>query len=500
MGRARLATIPFPSGGLNKRDPEDGMDPLDCRRMDNILPKAGYGVVVPTFLGAGAVMDIAPIETLITMPFIGGQRLYGFANGDIKQITPSLTAVELKTGQTNNFWQHAIINDDLILVNGADQPQRIIATNTIIDSTYTGSGLTDNNLFDVTLYKNRLYFAEKNSTKIWYGNTGESEGNVTEFNLQGVLKFGGKIEWISSWTDSTGVGLQDFFVIMSNRGEILVYQGDDPGLNWSLAARFKVGNPLGRRSKQNIGADLWFMTADGVYSMSQILAKSSKIGSYIALSDKIRDEYQEFARSYVTDAVGWQIFHVEKENLVLICGTVGSDLRQYGINLETGAWCRLINCYSGYSWANFQGISYYGAAGGLLNIAFDYTFKLSTSTPEAYIDYSYTYLGARHAQKLVTMGRQIVTSIDIGAQEMEFAGALYVQSDISTDFGKTSGFVADSYQIVQLGAYEADQRDDWQSMSAFGYALAPMVFVFVPRGNCRLGNFQLMYETAEEVF
>ena len=264
MSKAQNITIPFPFGGINARDPIDKMPPNDAIAINNLLPRGGYGEAVQSYIlfhdleGSGGTA-----ATLITAPYLGGEKVFDCYAGKIVYILTSTTETVLETGQTSDFWQHAFINNTLVMVNGVDQPQQISSAPASSDAVYTGVA-DDATLVDVVVFRNRLYFIEKDTLNMWYGATNATTGALTQFPLAAVVKKGGTLEWISTLTEGTGSGLDDYLVLMTSQGEMLVYAGDDPATNWYLLGRFYVGKPMGRRAKSNIGADLWILTRDGM--------------------------------------------------------------------------------------------------------------------------------------------------------------------------------------------------------------------------------------------
>lgn len=499
---AKTVTLPFPSGGLNARDPLDAMPATDAWEMRNILPRSGYG----EFVGDGVIFHDAAgsggdVKTAITAAYLGSEKLFVCYGGKIVLVLTSSTETDLKTGQTVDNWQHAFINNTLVMVNGADQPQQISSVPAISDAVYTIIA-DDNKLVDVTVYQSRLYFIEKDTTKMWYGATNATTGALTAFDLATVIKKGGTLEWISSWTESTGSGLQDYLVIMTSQGEMLVYAGDDPAANFYLVGRFYVGKPLSRRGKENIGADLWFLTRDGMLSAADVMRGNGNAGKYKALTDKIQNVYRDRVTTYGS-AVGWEIFNYPRGNLVLINIPPTVDLSgngdygwQYVMNTETGAWCELFIMYPAWTWTLFAETAVYGGKAHTAR-AFNPTGVFATVGDGIYlarVSWAYNDLGARGFDKHVQMIRPTIS--DFSDFDSGF-GTLATNVGVYGELGTTPGG-----GLVSIGTFTAagGNVNRWVGATTYSKLISPAMSFTVTSINARINNVQLMYEPATEPF
>ena len=157
-----VTAIDPPVGGLNAFDSVSAMPPTDAVALTNWIPRSGFLESRPgsilyadlTSFGGG------PVETLV--PWKGAEaaiptgqaranryntvfgtfnaaaddfQLLAAANGELYNVTTG-TGVVLGSGFTNNRWQSAMINDRLVLVNGADGPYEFDGTNLNLLSTW----------------------------------------------------------------------------------------------------------------------------------------------------------------------------------------------------------------------------------------------------------------------------------------------------------------------------------------------------------------------------
>src|SRR5690606_18644214 len=122
----------------------------------------------------------------------------------------------------------------------------------------------------------RLFFMENNVLGFWYLAASAISGTATFFNLAPFCSLGGYLMAMGTWTRDGGSGLDDYAVFYTSRGEVLVFQGDDPGdaTAWSLVGVFRLGAPVGRRCMIKAGPDLVLVTEDGVIPMTRALAQA----------------------------------------------------------------------------------------------------------------------------------------------------------------------------------------------------------------------------------
>lgn len=495
------ALLPFPSGGLNARDPLDAMPSTDAWELTNILPRGGYGEPV----GDAVIFhdnqgSNDPAKTIINAPYRDtGEKVFTVYGGKIIYILTSTTETELRTGQTEDAWQYAFINNTLVMVNGADQPVQISSTPTLSDATYTTIS-DDAKLIDVTVFKDRLYFIEKDTTKMWYGATGATTGALTAFDLASVLQKGGTLTWIGSWTQGTGTGIQDFLIIMSSQGEMLIYEGDDPATTWNIAGRFFVGKPLSIRGKKNIGADLWFLTREGMLSAADVLNNHGVAGKYRALTDKIQNLYRTYFNTYGA-AVGWEIFHYPRGNLVLInlpptvnLDSVGGYGLQLAMNTETGAWCQIQRMYPAWCWALWSDFALYGGRTSTAK-AFNPAGAASAGGGTYYgtCYWAYNDLGARGVDKNVTMMRPALsdfTDFNSGSGSITVSFGVYGELRSGDGLGTTS--------LTWLAS--AGTLNRWIGAAAYSKLISPILQITVSSCTFHVNSMQLMFETSGEPF
>ena len=95
------------------------------------------------------------------------------------------------------------------------------------------------------MFKNRLFFLEKDSASLWYGDLNAITGPLHKFNLGLVNEEGGNCLALGSLTLDTGVGVDDLLAICMSRGDVLIYAGTDPSDGERLANQ----RPIQARSR-----------------------------------------------------------------------------------------------------------------------------------------------------------------------------------------------------------------------------------------------------------
>lgn len=192
----------------------------------------------------------------------------------------------------------------------------------------------------VAAHNSRLYYWEKDSLDFYYGPTGAITGELTLFPLSRLGDIRGKIAEMASWTVDAGHGLNDVLVIITTQGDVVVYEGIDPGdsLDWRLTGRYKIANPIySRKATRKLGADLLIQTTGGVVSLTAVL-RGSELAMAQTFSEKVNNIYlSEFYENWGL----WQIFSDPVGRFVLLNGeSLNGDIYQFVKCLKTGSWVR----------------------------------------------------------------------------------------------------------------------------------------------------------------
>ncbi len=366
--KASATSIPAPVGGLNDRDSIADMPQSDAVIMDNWWPYPSYLAIRKG--SANHVTGLpATVETLVEyLPTTGGSTLFAAAGTAIYNVTTAgAVGAAVQTGLSNARWENAQITTPggsfLYLVNGVDKPRLWDGTAwTSVDgaSTPAITGVTTTLLAHAQLFKNRLFFVEKNSMRVWYLPVNSIGGAASQLDLGSVFRLGGFIQAAYTWTIDAGSGSDDHLVVLSSNGEVAVYSGADPSsaTDWRLIGVFTLGRPLGRRCAVKFGGDLAINCMEGVYPLGKGLLSAS-VDRRVALTDKIQNSVSEAANSYANN-YGWQICQYPDNNMLILNVPAGSGVNyQYAQNTITGAWTKLTG-WNASVWLNAATGLYYG--------------------------------------------------------------------------------------------------------------------------------------------
>lgn len=376
-GQGDYTTLPFPAavGGLNRRDGKADMPITDANILTNVVPRPTFCEVrrgnesYATGLGAS-------VQTL--MEWAGPSReFYAAAGTDIWDITSPGAASSAVSGLTNAIFQWVNFatagGNFLVACNGADPVQN-----------YNGSawsepvitGVSSADLINVGVWKNRLWFVEKNTQVAWYLPVNSIAGAATSLNLGPQFKRGGRLVFIGTFSHDTGTGPDDFLAFVSDQGEVAVYQGTDPSsaTTFQIVGRFQVGSPCGGfnfpyRCGMKVGGDLALITIDGIVSLIKMMQLDRSVAQREAITNKIQDLFNEYAVQY-RENFGWtgQIFPLQS----LVVFNIPFSSTQYNqlvMNTETGAWCEFEN-WNGSSFGLYNDELYYGGTNGVVYKAY----------------------------------------------------------------------------------------------------------------------------------
>jgi len=336
-------------------------------------------------------------------------------------------------------------------------------------STYT---VNSNSFIHVNLFKNRLYFTQKNTMKVWYMPVSSLGGAAFPLDFGAIARNGGFIQGMATWTLDAGQGADDYAVFATNMGEVIVYNGTDPtdATTWLLKGVWQMGYIFSRRFFYKFAGDLLMLTQDGLVPLASAL-QSSRLDPRINITDKIYYEISKEADQYSTQ-FGWQVIYYAKPNMLLINIPNPAGTEQYVMHTISKAWC------------NFTGISttvfelqnddlYFGGAGFVGKFwdgKADDGKAISGTCQQAY-----SYFGLPGQQKRFTMVRPTFL-VD--------AGAPGVYAGINTDFQTQNNLGQVSFQTVPttVGVWDAATWDvqnwagnlivyrNWQGVSGLGYA------------------------------
>lgn len=301
----------------------------------------------------------------ITQDFIVGEVITGGtsgATGTVYEIIPGGGLVLIDV--TGTFQDNEFLNGS----DGGDAQASSASSNIVPGITFPDS-LTTADMSYVWAYKNRVWFAQKESLNIWYmDEVAAVGGEPVLYPMGGIFITGGSILWGDAWAIGTGAagGLSDQMVVTSSEGEVAVFQGSNPGTlgDWTHVGTYRIGRPLGNRAHFRGGGDIAVATSVGLIPLSKAISLDVTALSPAAVSYSIQDAWQQAVDGRGLDDWSCMLWPERKMAIMSPPITIGDyDPVLFISNSETGAWCRYTN-WDARAMCVFQGEMYFGGPNG----------------------------------------------------------------------------------------------------------------------------------------
>jgi hypothetical protein len=374
---------------------------------------------------------------------------------------------------------------------------------------YTGiEGVETQSLDYVWVYKNRLFFVQKDSMNAWYLPVDQVGGEAEVFPLGGVFTLGGKLLFGASWSlDSSGSGgLSEQCVFVSDQGEVAVYQGTNPAsaTDWNKVGTYQIGKPLGPKAWIRAGGDIIIATDIGFIPLSQAIQRDVAALSPSAVSFPIETAWNEAVsqrRASHWHAIVWP----ESQMVVISLPTINQQSPEMFVaNARTGAWAKFTN-WDGTCLEVFNGRLFFGSVGGKV-IEANVTGNDQDQTYTGVYVPLFLDFGNSAARKVPRIARAVTR----GPQDIN--PQLSVVEDYIVNLPpppSASGVVGGSEwgvgiwgQAVWGQSQSPKIQQNWTSVSGYGYAMAPALQItsgsIVPLDS-EIIRLELTFETADIV-
>lgn len=416
------------------------MPPADAVLLDNWYPGQGQVQTRPGISSYATGLGTGPVETVTE--FIAGstRQFLGACGTKVYDISSSgAVGPAVLTGAANARWQTANFSSKQFWVNGADTPQTYDGTS-FSNSGWSGSGLTATNLVGVIPFKTRLFFWENQGLRFWYPQTpGAVTGTLTKFDLSLFTGVGGNVVAITTLGYTTGNTPDDLCCIVLSTGDVLVFQGTDPGdaAAWALVGKYTMGTPVGIRAFAPFGGDCYFTTLTDHSSLNTWF--SSLQQGKPPNRSKVSGAVIEATSSVAAGTFGWQAVAFPKGGkLFFNVPNANGTFDQHVANTVTGAWCRYRNinpsCLGLYR-DNLYG----GAAGGVV-------VEMETGTT----DLSNAAIGCDGQQAWQELGSPYRKRISAVRPIIQSGGGAFYSFGVGYDFNTIS--VSDAQTSPSTGA------------------------------------------------
>jgi hypothetical protein len=285
------------------------------------------------------------------------------------------------------------------------------STVTSVTGSYTVIGITgvDSSTFiGVNLFKNRLFFTQKDTLSCWYLDVNSIGGTANPLYFGGIARNGGYLQAMGTWTLDAGQGADDYAVFVTSMGETIVYNGTDPttSATWALKGVWQLGQTFARRCFFKWAGDLLLLTQDGLVPLASAL-QSSRLDPRVNLTDKIYYPISIAATNYFAN-FGWQINYFASENMLILNIPVPAGIEQYVMHTITKSWARFTGIQS-YCWeVSGDNDIHFGGNGFVATLYSALSDDGSNITATA--QQAYSYFDAPGQLKRFTMVRPILQS------------------------------------------------------------------------------------------
>lgn len=477
----QVQSLPAPLGGWNARDSFANMDPMDAVQLTNLWPNVSNVELRGGFSKYATGLS-GETQSLQIYNGAATTQMWAYtAAGDLFNASAAgAVPAAAKTGLSNGYWEYANISNAagnfLVSVNGIDKLLLYDGSSwAFIDSGTTPAitAIATTSLSNVTLFKHRLWFLEKNTLNAWYLPTDAIGGAAVKFPLGGVAALGGYLVDLATWTIDAGYGVDDNLVLITSQGEVIVYAGTDPAsaTTFALIGIWKLGSPVGNRCLLKWGGDLLVLTLDGLVPLAAAL-QSSRLDPRVALSDKIQGAISLATINYDASptARGWDIVYSAKQNMVAINVPIGvGTQQQYAMNTITKSWCNFTG-WKANCWAIFNDEPYFGGP-SYVGHAWDTSMADDGAAIQTTALQAFNYFETRGVKKYFTRARPTIftdgePSIGVG-MNVDFQTA---------DMTAPLGFVSTSFGQWDIGLWDQAVwgqglvvTNTWLGITGIGY-------------------------------
>ncbi|MDO4161886.1 MAG: hypothetical protein Q4D80_02630 [Pseudomonadota bacterium] len=485
--------LPAPIKGLNMRDSLADMDAGYAIVMDNYMPQDTKVALRKGYIKYAELDE--KICTLAEYKAGDTNSFFAVAAGKLYNVSSRKNIYAYDAVSfSNSYCRTQQYKNYLYFVNGSDTPkvyyQDESGAEHFEDWGFSAENLNATRIAGVSLSKQRLWFIESGSLKVWYPATaGNISGPLNCFDLSQIARFGGELRAVANWTQDGGQGIDDLTVFITSEGEALVYAGSDinNAATWKLSGSYKISRPIGYNCLVPYQGDVVIISEDGYVPLSKALPLEQANASQIAFSDSIRGLIlSRTARNL--NRYGWQGIIYSRGGYALFNVPVSNQYEQHVINVNTGAWCRFTGIRS-HCWGIYNQKLYFGADKGIF--LFDEGYSDDGVEISGCVEQAYNNLGSNSIKKIQLLNPRtksssgyslvIYTNMDMENRKVNYKENLADSSLHKWNETKWSSSAAPAG--IRWGAAESTTiRSQWIANSSTGYK-ASVVFKTKTKGN-----------------
>lgn len=195
-----------------------------------------------------------------------------------------------------------------------------------------------------TVWKNRLWLVEKDTSRAWYLAPNSLFGTATSFDFGSRMRAGGPLVGLYSWSYDGGSGMDTLLVGISQGGDVVIYQGTDPSSSSTFGIKgtwFVAGVPYGRRIATDYGGDLLVLSLMGIFPLSRLVIGSAVEDRSQYATQKITNLFSQLAATY-RDLPGWSLTIHPTDNALIVTVPQAAETPtiQLAMSFATRGWSR----------------------------------------------------------------------------------------------------------------------------------------------------------------
>ena len=343
----------------------------------------------------------------------------------------------------------------------------------VVEGTQPGQieGIDPDLFVYIMVWKRRIWFIEKDSSRAWYLPVDQITGKVTLFDFGTQFRRGGFLAQLGNWTIDGGAGIDDHLAAFSSEGDVVIFTGYDPDSAATDPAAFALRGiwfvgalPEGRRQVSTYGGDLYVLSIFGITQLSKLVAEAQVAANLIEDSSARIDPYitQLMKNSHARE--GWYLLFLPRDQL-LVVGVpeqlINEGNGQLVMKTRRLAWSKMLDIpvatMMQHDSLTFGGgkVATPTSGGGKVFLMFDNSLDnvplagSAGSLIRGRIIPSYSHFGSPGMLKSFPMIRPIVS-----AQQTPV-----VQLTILTDFAGSSFFSVPTLPVLDASLWDVDLWD-----------------------------------------
>lgn len=248
-----------------------------------------------------------------------------------------------------------------------------------------------------TVFKNRLWFVERATTRAWYLPVGQLYGTATSIDLGARMRAGGPLVGLYNWSYDGGSGMDTLLVAISTTGDVVIYAGTDPSsaTTFGLKGTWSVGGvPAGRRVATDYGGELLILSSLGVVPLSRLVSGAVTADASLYATQKVANLFSRYMQA--RKARGWAIHLHPTDNALMVLvppESAGGDPMPLVMAMATKGWSQYrdlpIEC--GETW---NGEFYFGTSDGKVCWNIDHVDAVTLADPNVWSQIEWSVMTA----------------------------------------------------------------------------------------------------------